>query len=56
VPANWQSFKYVVLSRERVGTNPKTPSALVLRAQLRDVPQSATGTGTNGTGTGTTGG
>jgi hypothetical protein len=56
VPANWRNFKYVVLSREKVGTNPKTPSALVLRAQLRDVPQSATGTGTTPTGTGTTGG
>jgi sigma-70-like protein len=56
VPSNWQSFKYVVLSREKVGTNPKTPSALVLRAQLRDVPQSTTGTGTTPTGTGTTGG
>ena len=53
VPANWQSFKYVVLSREKVGTNPKTPSGLVLRAQLRNVPQSASG---SGTGTGTTGG
>jgi hypothetical protein len=51
VPANWQSFKYVVLSREKVGTNPKTPSGLVLRAQLRGVKQSA-----GGTGTGTTGG
>jgi hypothetical protein len=51
VPANWQSFKYVVISREEVGTNPKTPSGLVLRAQLRDVKQSA-----GGTGTGTTGG
>ena len=53
VPGNWQNFKYVVLSREKVGTNPKTPSALVLRAQLRNVPQSTSGTGS---GTGTTGG
>jgi len=50
VPGNWQSFKYVVISREKVGTNPKTPSNTVLRAQLRDVPQST------GSGTGTTGG
>src|SRR2546421_464277 len=38
VPANWQSFKYVVLSREKVGSNPKTPSALVLRARLAAIP------------------
>ncbi|HKN94493.1 MAG TPA: anti-sigma factor [Thermoleophilaceae bacterium] len=50
VPGNWQSFKYVVLSREKVGTNPKTPSGLVLRATLTAVPtKGATGaTGTTG--------
>jgi hypothetical protein len=50
VPANWQSFKYVVLSREKVGSNPKTPSGLVLRARLNAIPASqqgrAPGTGT----------
>lgn len=50
VPANWQNFKYVVLSREKVGSNPKTPSGLVLRARLA-VPA----TGTTGA-TGATGG
>jgi hypothetical protein len=55
VPANWQNFKYVVLTREKVGTNPKTPSALVLRALLGAVPTSQQQNGA-GTGTGTTGG
>ena len=50
VPANWQSFKYVVLSREKVGSNPKTPSALVLRARLAAIPTSQQGT-PPGTGT-----
>jgi hypothetical protein len=53
VPSNWQNFSSVVLSREKVGTNPKTPSALVLRARLSPVPSSQQG---SGTGTGTTGG
>jgi hypothetical protein len=53
VPANWQSFKYVVLSREKVGTNPKTPSGLVLRARLAAVP---TAGATGASGSGTTGG
>ncbi len=50
VPSNWQNFKYVVLSREKVGTNPKSPSGIVLRATLTAVPaQGATGaTGTTG--------
>jgi Anti-sigma-K factor rskA len=51
VPANWQSFKYVVLSREKVGSNPKTPSGLVLRARLAAIPTSQQGTAP---GTGTT--
>jgi Sigma-70, region 4 len=53
VPANWQNFRYVVLSREKVGTNPKAPSGLVLRARLAAVPTSQQGTNP---GTGTTGG
>jgi anti-sigma-K factor RskA/sigma-70-like protein len=53
VPANWQKFRYVVLTREKVGTNPKTPSGLVLRALLGAVPTSQQ---QNGGGTGTTGG
>jgi hypothetical protein len=44
VPANWQHFKNVVLSRERVGTNPKTPSSLLLSARLTTVRSGATGT------------
>jgi hypothetical protein len=50
VPSNWQNFKDVVLSREKVGTNPKSPSGIVLRARLAAVPtQGATGaTGTTG--------
>jgi hypothetical protein len=52
VPANWQQFKDVVLSREAVGTNPKSPSGLVLRARLVAVPANSSGSG----GTGTTGG
>jgi hypothetical protein len=51
IPNNWQNFKYVVLSREKVGTNPKSPSGIVLRATMAAVPtKGATGT------TGTTGG
>ena len=37
VPGNWQRFGSVVLSRERVGTNPRTPTNLVLRAGLSAV-------------------
>jgi hypothetical protein len=50
VPDNWQSFKEVVVSREKVGTNPKQPSHLVLRTRLQAVPvQGPTGaTGTTG--------
>ncbi|HEX6457485.1 MAG TPA: sigma factor-like helix-turn-helix DNA-binding protein [Thermoleophilaceae bacterium] len=51
LPGNWQNFKYVVLSREKVGTNPKSPSGIVLRATMTAVPTK----GTTG-GSGTTGG
>ena len=50
VPGNWQNFKYVVLSREKVGTNPTSPSGLVLRARLANVPTTGAG-GATGTGT-----
>ncbi len=50
IPANFASYRYVVLSREKVGTNPKAPSDLVLRALMQAVPASgATGsTGASG--------
>jgi hypothetical protein len=53
VPADYAKFKYVVLSREQVGTNPKTPATVLLRAQLKPIPASQQQTGT-GTGTTTT--
>jgi hypothetical protein len=40
VPSNWKHFKTVVLSSERVGTNPKAPSNIVLQAALTAVPAS----------------
>jgi hypothetical protein len=52
VPNSWQKFKYVILTRERVGTNPKTPSAILLRARLTTIPAGAQVPG--GTGTTTT--
>lgn len=50
IPANYASYRYVVLSREKVGTNPKAPDNLVLRALMQAVPASgATGsTGASG--------
>jgi hypothetical protein len=40
VPANYTRFKYVVLSRESVGSNPKKPATVLLRAQLSPIPAS----------------
>ena len=57
VPGNWQRFKYVVLSREKVGTNPKTPASVLLRAKLTAIPAGAqlpSGTNTTPSGTNTT--
>jgi hypothetical protein len=49
VPANFDKFQYVVLSREQVGTNPKSPATVLLRAKLTAVPASQqTPTGTTG--------
>jgi sigma-70-like protein len=48
VPSNWQNFKYVVLSREKVGTNPKQPSGLVLRGRLTAIPAGASLPGATG--------
>jgi hypothetical protein len=41
LPSNWKHFKSVILSRERVGSNPKTPAHIVLRSTLNDVPASS---------------
>jgi hypothetical protein len=41
VPNNWKNFRYVVLSREKVGTNPKTPANVLLRAKLTEIPAGA---------------
>jgi Sigma-70, region 4 len=41
VPNNWDRFNYVVLSREKVGTNPKTPAKVLLRAKLTAIPAGA---------------
>jgi hypothetical protein len=38
LPKNWKSYKAVILSRERVGSNPKTPANIVVQATLNDVP------------------
>jgi hypothetical protein len=38
LPKNWKSYKAVILSRERVGSNPKTPANVVVQATLNDVP------------------
>jgi hypothetical protein len=38
LPKNWQHFKSVVLSSERLGGNPKSPSNTVLKASLTAVP------------------
>ena len=55
VPGNWERFKYVVLSREKVGTNPKTPASVLLRAKLTAIPAGAQlPSGTNTTPGGTT--
>jgi hypothetical protein len=34
VPFDYATYKHVLLSRERVGTNPKAPSGKVLQATL----------------------
>ncbi len=51
VPSNWRHFKTVVLSSERVGTNPKAPSNIVLQGTLAAVPasQQKSGSGSSGT-------
>jgi hypothetical protein len=50
IPSNYANYGDVVLSREKVGTNPKAPSNLVLRARLEAVPAGTTGaTGASGT-------
>jgi hypothetical protein len=38
LPKNWQRFRSVLLSRENLGGNPKSPSNKVLQATLADVP------------------
>jgi hypothetical protein len=38
LPKNWKSYKAVILSRERVGSNPKTPANIVVQATLNNVP------------------
>jgi hypothetical protein len=56
VPSDYRRFKNVVVSREKVGSNPKAPSTIVLRGPLSAVPagtQLPSGT-TGGTGTTTT--
>ena len=56
VPTDYQRFKNVVVSREKVGSNPKAPTTIVLRGRLSAVPpgtQLPSGT-TGGTGTTTT--
>ncbi|MGZ4203503.1 MAG: hypothetical protein ACXVRH_15760, partial [Thermoleophilaceae bacterium] len=51
VPSNWKHFKTVVLSSERVGTNPKAPSNIVLQGALAAVPASQQKSGSGSTGT-----
>jgi Anti-sigma-K factor rskA len=41
IPANYTKFASVVLSREKIGTNPKSPSNTVLRGKLTNVPANA---------------
>jgi hypothetical protein len=38
LPKNWKRYKAVILSRERVGSNPKTPANIVVQATLNNVP------------------
>jgi hypothetical protein len=38
LPKDWQHFKSILLSRENLGGNPKSPSNKVLQATLADVP------------------
>jgi Anti-sigma-K factor rskA, C-terminal/Sigma-70, region 4 len=53
IPANYSNYRYVVLSREKVGTNPTAPTNLVLRALMQAAPASGA-TGSSGA-TGATG-
>ncbi|MFL5827188.1 MAG: sigma factor-like helix-turn-helix DNA-binding protein [Thermoleophilaceae bacterium] len=41
IPANYAKFGSIVLSREKIGTNPKAPSNIVLRGKLTTVPANA---------------
>ncbi|HEX8856070.1 MAG TPA: anti-sigma factor [Thermoleophilaceae bacterium] len=41
LPANYTKFGSIVLSREKIGTNPKSPSNIVLRGKLTNVPANA---------------
>jgi Anti-sigma-K factor rskA/Sigma-70, region 4 len=50
LPANFKDFKSVVVSRERVGTNPTKPSNIVLRGDLVAVPANAQSGATGATG------
>lgn len=43
LPSNWKHFSTIVLSSERVGTNPKAPSNIVLQGPLQVVPKSQQG-------------
>src|SRR5262249_55511035 len=57
LPNNFRDFKSVVVSREKVGTNPSKPSNTVLRGDLVAVPANAQQGGATGAtgGSGTTG-
>ncbi len=48
LPKNWRHFKSVILSRERVGSNPKTPANVVVRATLNNVPAATNQNSKNG--------
>jgi len=50
LPDNFKDFKSVVVSREKVGTNPKKPSNIVLRGDLVAVPANAQTGATGATG------
>jgi hypothetical protein len=38
LPKNWKSYKSVILSRERVGSDPKSPANIVVQATINVVP------------------
>jgi len=50
LPGNFKNFKSVVVSREKVGTNPAKPSNIVLKGDLVAVPASAQQGATGATG------